>query len=242
MSKVWMIAKRELGGYFTTWMGYIIAAVALFIDGLLFNAFAMGDGKKFSADVLGDFFYFASGMSMVAGILLAMRLLAEEKQQGTIILLYTSPVTERQIIYAKYLSAFLFFLILQLLTLYMPALIFVHGKVSFGHIAAGYIGVTLIGSAVLAMSLFASVVSPNQLVAGVVAALITVTSLVLWMLSNVVEPPFKDLFGYLAIHNIHFNPFMNGIVHIRDIVFYASVIFFFLECSVRALEARRCQG
>ncbi len=99
MRKSWLVARRELGSFFNTWMGWIIVAAALFIDGLLFNAFAVGQQPKLSADVLADFFYFASGIAIVAGILLAMRLIAEEKQNGTITLLYTSPITEREMVY-----------------------------------------------------------------------------------------------------------------------------------------------
>ena len=66
--------------------------------------------------------------------------------------------------------------------------------------------------------------------------------LVLWIVSEVVSPPFKDLFTYLALHNMHFDPFRDGIIHTRDLIYYVSVIFFFLECSVRALQSRRWQG
>lgn len=242
MGKVLRVAQRELAAFFTTWMGYIIAAAALVINGLLFNAFAIGDQPEFSATILSRFFYFASGISMVVGVFLAMRLIAEEKQTGTIILFNTSPITERQIVYGKFLSAFVFFLFLQILTLYMPALIFVHGKVSMGHLAAGYLGVILIGAATLAIALFASCIASNQLMAAVIGAFFVVSILVLWMLAKVVDPPLKDLFSYLAIHNEHFDPFRRGIVHTKDIVYYFSVIFFALECSVRTLEARRWKG
>jgi ABC-2 type transport system permease protein len=242
MSKVILVAGRELRAFFSTWMGYVICAAALFIDGLLFNAFAVGSNPKFSADVLADFFYFASGMSMVAGVFLAMRLLAEEKQSGTIVLFYTSPISERQLIYGKFLSALLFSLVLHLLSLYLPALIFINGKVSLGHLASGYLVLFLIGSAAIAISLFASTISPNQLVAGVTGALFTVTLLVLWMVADIVQPPFKDILAYISIHNKHFTPFSQGIVHTRDIIYYVSVVVFFLECSVRAIEARRWRG
>lgn len=240
--KSWLIARRELSSYFSTWIGYVIAALALFIDGLLFNAFAMGKSPRFSADVLKDFFYYGSGISMVAGIFLAMRLLAEEKQSGTLVLFYTSPVTERQLIYGKFLSALIFLLFLHVLSLYIPGLIFVNGKISFGHLASGYLGLSLLGAATIAMTLFASAISPNQLVAGILGAVLVVTTLVLWIVSEVVGPPFKELFTYLALHNMHFDSFRDGIIHIRDIVYYLSVIFFFLECSVRALQSRRWQG
>ncbi|MBF0440722.1 MAG: ABC transporter permease subunit [Oligoflexales bacterium] len=242
MSKVWLIAQRELMSYFSTWMGYIIITAAVLIDGLLFNAFAVGGVPKYSSVVLEDFFFLSSGMAMVAAIFLAMRLLAEEKQTGTIVLYFTSPISERQIVYGKFLSSLIFFLILQILTLHLPALIFLEGKVSYGHIAAGYFGTILLGASVLALTLFASVISPNQMVAGILGASMTVVLLVLWIVSAVVDQPFRDIFSYLALHNKHFLPFSRGMVHIRDIVFYISVILFFLECSVRALEGRRLRG
>ena len=232
MAKALLVAGREMKAYLSTWMGYVICAAALFIEGLLFNAYAVGAQPKGSAEVLADYFYFASGIAMVAGVFLAMRLLAEEKQNGTIVLFYTG----------KFLSAFGFMMIIQLLSLYMPGLIFMVGKVSLGHLAAGYLMLALIGASAISIALFASAISPNQLVAGVTGALFVVTLLVLWMVADVVSPPFKELFGYLAIHNRHFMPFSQGIVHTRDVVYYGSVIFFFLECSVRALEARRWQG
>lgn len=242
MSKIFLICQRELGAYFRTWMGYVIGVAALLINGLLFNAFAIGDKPRYSADVLGDFFYFSSGIGIVAGIFLAMRLLAEEKQNGTIILFFTSPITERQLVYGKFLSALVYFLFLQMLSLYLPALIMISGKISFGHLAAGYLGVILLGMVVLALSLFASVISPNQMVAGILGAALTVGLLVLWMLSLVVDDPFRELFSYLAIHNNHFTPFSRGLVNIKDVIFYLSMTGFFLECSVRALQARRLQG
>ena len=242
MSKVLLIAKRELGSYFSTWNGYIIGFAALLINGLLFNGFAIGDSPKYSFDVLKDFFFFSSGIAMVAAIFLAMRLLAEEKQTGTIVLFYTSPITERQLIYGKFLSAFFVFLILQLLTLYLPSLIFIEGKISFGHMAAGYLGVILLGASVLALALFSSVIAPNQLIAGVLGAAMTVALLVLWMLAARVDQPFSDLFSYISIHNLRFRPFSRGIVNIQDLIYYVSVVLFFLECSIRALQTRRLQG
>ncbi|MGE0172811.1 MAG: ABC transporter permease [Oligoflexales bacterium] len=242
MGKVWLVTKRELNGYFRTWTGYIIAFFALIINGLLFNSFAIGDQAKYSAEVLEDFFYFSSGIAMVACVFLAMRLLAEERQSKTIVLFFTSPITERQIIYGKFLSAFVVFFLLQIFSLYLPSLIFVEGKVSLGHLAAGYFGVILLGTAVIAISLFSSVVAPNQMVAGILGASFTVVLLIFWILSNVTDEPFKEVFSYIAIHNMHFIPFSRGIVHLRDVVYYLSVIVFFLECSVRVLETRRLEG
>jgi ABC-2 type transport system permease protein len=242
MDKILLIARRELTSYFSTWSGYIIVFAALLINGLLFNAFAIGDSPKYSSEVLKDFFYYNSGIAMVAAVFLAMKLLAEERQTGTIVLFYTSPISERQLIYGKFISALGVFLIMQILTLHLPSLIFLEGKVSVGHMAAGYLGVILLGSAVLAISLFASVVSPNQLISGVMGAAVTVILLLLWLVATRVDEPFAGLFSYISLHNLRFRPFQRGIVHIKDVVYYASLMAFFLECSVRALETRRLQG
>lgn len=237
-----LIVARELRAFFTTWMGYVIGCAALLINGILFNTQAIGDKPEFSHEILYQFFYFSSGIAMVAGVFLAMRLLAEEKTQNTIVLYFTAPVSERQVIYGKFLSVAIFFTLLQVLSLYLPALILIEGKVSLGHLAAGYLGTSLLGFVVLAITLFASVVSPNQLVAGILATTITVIFLVMWTLATVVDEPLREIFSFLAIHNNHFRNFGRGLIDIKDVVYYLSVMVFFLECAVRALESRRVEG
>ena len=242
MGSILLIARRELSSFFSTWMGYVIGFAALLINGLLFNAFAMGDQPRFSHEIVYQFFYFSSGIAMVSGIFLAMRLLAEEKTNGTLVLYLTSPLSEREVIYGKFLSVVIFFSVLQLLSLYLPCLVLVEGKISIGHLVSGYLGTSLLGFTVLAITTFASVISPNQLISGIVASSVTVVFLVLWILASVVDEPFRDIFSYLAIHNDHFKNFGKGLVHTKDVIYYLSMIVFFLECSVRALESRRIEG
>jgi ABC-2 type transport system permease protein len=130
MNTILHLTKRELSSYLNTTWGISILAVILLLDGLLFNAFAMGSSPRYSADVLEDFFYFSSGTTMIAGVLLTMRLLAEERQTGTESLLQTAPITEMQIIIGKFLGAYLFLMLITGLTIYMPFLIQINGKVS----------------------------------------------------------------------------------------------------------------
>lgn len=242
MKLIILVARRELQAFSKTWLGYLVFAAALLVIGLLFNTFAIGDKAKYSAEVLSDFFYVNSGMAMVAAIFLAMRLLAEEKQNNTIVLFFTSPITGRQLIYGKYLAVFLIFSLLQAISLYLPSLIFLQGKISIGHLFAGYLGVLLLGASVLAITLFTSVVASNQLLAVVFGAVLTVVLLLLWLLADRVDEPFSSFFSYVAIHNHRFNPFSQGIVHLKNIVYYLSLIIFFSEASIKALESRRLQG
>jgi len=238
MSAVLLIARRELQGYLRTMTGWIIAAAVLLIDGLLFNAVAM-DGQRRSAEVLSRFFYFASGPTMVAAIFLSMRLLAEERQLGTLDLLYSSPVRDREIVLGKFLSALAFLTGLTLLTLYMPLLIGVHGRVSVGHLVAGYLGLTLLGAASLALGTLGSSLARNQVVAAILGAAILVSLLLAWLLSGATEPPFSKLLSAVALHNAHFPPFQSGQIHLRDVVYYLAVTWVALFATTRVLEARR---
>jgi len=177
VSAALLIARRELRGYLRTMTGWIIAASVLLIDGLLFNAFAL-EGARRSTDVLSRFFYFASGPTMVAAVFIAMRLLAEERQLGTLALLYASPVRDRDIVLGKFLGALAFLSGVTLATVYMPLLILVHGHISVGHLLAGYLGLLLLGATSLGLGALGSALARTQVVAAILGAALLVSLLV----------------------------------------------------------------
>jgi len=239
MNNILLIARRELGAYFKGWTGYIIAALVLLIDGILFNAWAMGEGERRSSEVLQQFLYVTSGLVMIIGPLLSMRLIAEEKQTGTIALLASSPVRDREIILGKYLSALAFLAVIVLATVYMPLLIMVNGKISFGHMAAGYLGLLLLGASTLAIGTFGSALARSQVMAVITSGVLVVAILISWNLARITERPLNEFFQAIALYHRHFVPFMRGIVHTRDIVYYLMLIYFTLFAATRVLEARR---
>lgn len=234
-----LVARRDLAGYLNSLWGYAVIAAVLVVDGLLFNAFALGSQPKLSSKVVEEFFYFSFGTTVVASILLTMRSVAEERQTGTIVLLDSSPLSDWQLIGGKYLSALLIIAAMVLCTMYMPALVFVNGKVSYGHIAAGYLGLLLVGSSVAAIGTFASAVSRSQLVAGFASVVITVALLVMWLLAKVAEPPLVDVFSYLSLFDRHYRSFMRGQINTEDVAFYLSISFVFLLLASRFMAARR---
>jgi ABC-2 type transport system permease protein len=238
-SRVFLIVRREVGQYASTWSGYVIAAALLFASGLLYNAFGVGSVPQFSRDVLGNAFYFMSGTTLVAGILFAMRLLAEERQTGSLPLLSSSPLRDSEIIVAKYLSAFIPVAIYVALSAYLPILVFLRGKVSVGHLASGYLGLLCIGSAGVAIGLFGSALFQSQLVAAIVSGVIAVGMLVLWMTSKLIDGPLGEVVAKLALHDDHFRPFMEGTISLANLVYYASVTLLFLVLSRNVLEAKR---
>lgn len=241
MRPILLLARRELATYLNTWWGWAILAMVLLIDGLLFNAFAMGSAPRFSADVLEDFFYFSSGTTMIAGVLLTMRLLAEERQTGTMVLLETAPIREWQVVLGKYLGAFGFLAVITAATLYMPILIQVNGKVSWGQIGAGYLGLLGLGGAAVAIGTYGSSLARNQLLAAVIGGVVLVLMLLGWLLGRITEAPISDVLSYSALFDRHFQPFMRGRINTESIVFFGTVIFAFLLLSTRVLQARRLQ-
>ena len=238
MSAVLLIARRELAGYLRTLSGYVIIAVIVGIVGLLFNAEAV-NRIQLSSQLLERFFWLTSGFVMVAAVLISMRLLAEERQAGTLQLLYSSPITDAEIVLGKYLSGLAFLALLLACTAFMPALIFINGKVSFGHIFTGYLGLLLLGSASIAIGTLGSALSRNQVLAAVVGGCLLVAMLISWWLAGVTESPLNQIFSALALWGQHFPPFMRGLVHLRDVVYYLAVTYAALFAATRVLEARR---
>jgi ABC-2 type transport system permease protein len=234
-----LVAKRELRGYLRSPFGYVIIAAMLLIDGLLFYGFALSSGPRLSAEVLRDFFFYSSGTTAVAAVLLSMRLFAEERQTGTLVLLSTSPLREAEVVIGKFVGAFTFIALMTALTAYMPLLIFVNGKVSMGHIFVGYLGLLLLGAATLSVGLFASALAPTQVLAAIVGAAILGALYLLWLVARVTDPPISSFLAAAALHNEQFRPFMTGIVDAGNVTYYVGVTLTFLLAATKTLEARR---
>lgn len=240
MTAAWFIARRELGAYLRTMSGYVIAAAALLMQGILFHAFALGsEHNRLSTEVLSQFFWTYSGVIMTASVLLSMRLLAEERQLGTVVLLASSPVREREIVLGKFLSALGFLILITLPSIFMPLLILVNGKLSVGHVAAGYLGLFLLGSASLAIGTLGSTLARSQLLAAIISGGMVVGMILLHPLGGLTQRPLDDVLFALGIWHQHFPPFQSGMIHLRDVVYYLAVTYFALFVSTRVLEARR---
>jgi ABC-2 type transport system permease protein len=236
-----LIARRELNSYLVSASGWLIIGIVLLVQGLLFNAFGMR-GEQKSFDVMYWFFYFSSGTTMIASIFIAMRLFAEEKQLGTMVLLETSPVTEWSVVLGKFLGGWLFLCLLLLLSIYMPLLILVNGKITVAHLFAGYLGLALLGAACIAIGTLASSLAGNQVVAAVIAGA-SITALVLaWMLARKIDGPLGDFIGYLDFFDKHFRDFARGTVKLGSVIYYAGIAYFALLATTAVIGARRWRG
>jgi ABC-2 type transport system permease protein len=238
MSRALLIARRELYAYLRSPLGSVIVAGVLLFDGIYFYWQGLTE-RLLSAQVLQQFFYGASGATMVASIVLSMRLLAEERQTGTLTLLNTAPIRDRDIVLGKFLSAFGMIALTTVLTVYMPLLIFVNGKVSVGHIVVGYLGLLLLGAASISIGLFASSLAKSQVVAAIIGVVILVPMLLLWAIARATDPPLNTFLAALALHHENQRSFMVGTLQLSHVVYYIAVSYFFLLAATKSLEARR---
>jgi ABC-2 type transport system permease protein len=237
-----IIFRRELGHYFRSPLGWIIASVVLLIDGILFQALSLNGPDKLSAQVLEQFFYWGTGIPMFCGILLSFRLLAEERQNHSMVLLKTSPVRDIDIVLGKFFAALTFLAIIIAISIYMPLLIKVNGKISWSQILVGYLGLFLYGAAILAIGLFASALTRQQIIAALIGVGIVAVLQLMFQLAKVVDSPLKDVFQQLDLWWIHYqNGFMRGLLNLKDVIYYLAVTYFFLLLAVKTLEAKRWQ-
>lgn len=238
MRRVVLIARRDLAGYLASLYGWAILALVLMLDGLFFNAYTLGSSRP-SSEVVSLFFYTNFGVTLAASVFVCMRSFAAEREQRTLVLLQTSPASDWEVVLGKYLGAYAFVVLTVLAALYMPLMVFFKGELQWGQVAAGYLGVLLCATASVAIGIFGSALAPNQLLAGVVAGFLVTLQVLFWLLSGVTDAPFDEVFSYLDLYQRHFEPFQDGAVHLRTLIYAPSLAFLFLLASVRLLQSRR---
>lgn len=241
MSATSVIYRRELGAYLKSPWSWAIISAALFLAGVAFLAMDL-KGEQLSAIVLERFFWSTSWCTSVAAGLLSIRLVAEDRQSGALVLLNTSPVREVSVVLGKYLAALTFVAVMVAFTFYMPLLIKVHGKVTGAQIFVGCFGLLMLAAAVLAIGVFASALAPNQLIAAVITGAIALGMCMLYPLATQVGSPFKEVLGGLDLWWVHYQQgTQRGVLNLKDVIYYAAVIYFFLLLAVKTLEAKRWQ-
>ena len=232
---------RELRAYFVSPLAYVVLFFFLIVNGIVFGNLAsiLSDPQAPAGPPMTYFFGSTTLMLLILGVVLTMRLVSEELRSGSIEVLMTAPVTEGQVIAGKYLAALTFFASLWLPTLVYAALVDYYGEIDWGPVAAGYMGILLIGALFLAVGIFASATTSSQLVAAMItAALLFLLFLLGWFTDIFAGETAKQVFSYLSLGD-HIDEFSRGIVDTRRLVFYLSATLFFLFLASRALEDKK---
>jgi ABC-2 type transport system permease protein len=235
MSTAWTIAKREFGAFFKSPIAYIVLGALVIWTGVLYfwgNLFIAGQTSMESF-----FGGFPLWLILVCPAI-AMRLLAEERGTGTIELLLTMPVRDSEVVVGKYLAALGVLAVALLCTLPFAITISFLGNLDWGPVVSGYLGCLLVGGTYLAVGLFGSAMTKNQIVAFVVGLAICGGLFLLsvfYQLAGVVVGPILQY----ASPPFHFNKIARGVVELRNIVYYLSIIGVLLVLSVQVLESRK---
>jgi len=234
MTRIGLIAYRELRSYFVSWTAYIVGAGFLAVTGFIFDVILVGSRQ---AEMRWSLHNMAVTLLFVCP-LLSMRLLAEERRSGTMELLLTSPVTDLQVIVGKFLAALGLLAILLAATLHFPLILAQYGAPDAGPLISGYLGLLLVGATFMAVGVLASSLTESQVVAGFLSfgAL-----LALWIIgwgADQASGAAAEVLRQVSILN-HFDDLAQGVIDTKDIVFYLSFIAVCLFGAVRALESRK---
>ncbi len=251
MRNVGIIAIKEIRTYFSTPMAYVVAAAFLAITGFFFVASVSDAVSEATArGFLAGAVFFMIFLSPA----ITMRLLAEEQKLGTLELLLTSPLREVEVVIGKWLAAFVMVMIMGALTIYYVVVLYIFGVPDPGPILTGYLGLTLYAGATLSIGLFASALSPNQLVGLVVGSGIltafTIIDMIAERLTGIAARVFDgfQLGGSFSVFDRssfgiaeggHFADFARGVISVNDIVYYVSLTIVFLFLTIITLEIRR---
>jgi ABC-2 type transport system permease protein len=234
MRNVWAVATRELRSYFLSPMAYLIIAFFLFGAGLLFGLIIESSREASLRGLISN----VSVLFLFVVPMISMRLLAEEQRTGTIELLLTNPVQEWQIVLGKFVASILLVGVMVGLTLLYPLFLFVFGNPDRGPIVAGYVGVLLQAAAFLAVGLWASSLTENQIVAAVLAFIFL---LVLWLSDNLGQSlggTVGSIVSYTSVIN-HFQDFPQGVINTKDVIYYLTMVAAGLVLSTLSLQSRR---
>jgi ABC-2 type transport system permease protein len=173
--------------------------------------------------------------------LISMRLVAEEKRQGTLEILLTTPVRESELVLGKYLASLALYLVLLGGTAIHLAILFAFGSPEWGPVLTGFAGLFLNGAAYLALGLFLSTLTQNQVVAAVTAFALFLSLWLSHWLGRVTSGALSQVLTYVSFVD-HFDTFGRGVVDSADLIFYLSLVFLGLFASIQSVLASRWKG
>ena len=260
MKNILAIVERELRAYFASPVAYVVLTIFVLLSGVFFQTILRQivqmatvnalQSQQFGAasqpiDMPGLISQsFLGTLSVVLLFMLpmiTMGLFSEEKKRGTIELLLTAPITDFQVVMGKYLAAVSFYAIMLATTWVPTSVLFLYGDPAWGPILSGYLGLLLYGVALLAVGLFISTLTENQIVAGVLSF---GTILMLWMVDAVAQSATattRAVFGYLSILG-HLDEFIRGVVTTSHVIFYLSLMTLGLFLTYRSVDSMRWRG
>lgn len=237
MRVVWIIAKKELGSFFDSLIAYILLTLFLGFSGF-FTWMYGNDIFLIGQTTLRGFFNIAYWSLFFFIPALTMHLLAEERKTGTIELLLTKAVTDRQVVVGKFLAALLLVTIALLFTTPYVITLANIGNLDQGEIISGYLGLLLISASYVSIGLYTSSITNNQIVAFLTALFIGLFfHIIFGVMANNFQGIIGELFNMLSL-SAHFESISRGVVDTRDLIYFVSIVAIGLLLSELSLTKR----
>lgn len=252
MKNIWIICSKELKSYFASPIAYLLMAIFAVIFGFFFysataffvmrgmEAQMMGRGMPMDVNewVIRPLLSNASVIALFLIPMITMRLYAEEKRSGTMELLMTSPIRDVEIVIGKFIASLLMFACVIGVSALDLAALFAYGKPDWKPILVGYLGLLLQGGALIAIGTFISTTTKNQIIAGGATFAVCLLLWVLDWVSSYEQAVWAKVVSYMSVVQ-HFEPFSKGVIDSKDVIFFASLIFFGLFLTARSMESLR---
>jgi gliding motility-associated transport system permease protein len=254
MRNILAIAQRELNGYFSSPIAYVLIGFFALLFGWFFYVplayfeqqsmnMGMNPGQALNVNqmLVGPTLMNTTVIMLFLFPLITMRTYSEEKRSGTIELLLTSPVTDLQIILGKFLGAMLLYAAMLAITLIHIGILFIYGEPEWKPIATGYLGLLLMGGSFLSLGLFISSLTKNQIVAGIATFAVFLMLWVVNWIGTFVGPTMQTILTHLSLTD-HFDDFAKGIIDTKHVIYYLSFMAFGLFLTAKSVDSERWRG
>jgi ABC-2 type transport system permease protein len=252
MRNIWIIFRKELRSYFVSPVAYVLLVFFAVIFGWFFwsmlelfvyySSASMQRGEMFPMNINEQLIRGLLGNMNVVGLflipLITMRLFAEEKRNGTIELLVTSPIRDIEVILGKWLAALALYAGMLMLTALNLLFVFKYGNPDWKPMAVGYLGMLLQAAAMLTIGTFISSLTKNQIIAGAASFGVCLLIFVLGWASGFETSTWAQVLSYMSV-TTHMESFAKGVLDSKDAIYYLSVIFLGLFLTARSLESLR---
>lgn len=250
------VFKRELYAFFASPIFYVVGTIFLILSGYFFyNSVAYFSLISFQAAqnpqmmgqvnlnemVVKPLFDDMSIILLLIVPLLTMRLLAEEKKNGTIELLLTYPIRELAVLLGKYLATLFVILVVLAVTVFYMFLLAWIGKLEWGPVLTGYGGLVLLAASFVSLGLFASALTQNQVIAAVIGFGALLMFWIIGWIGSVSGPIVGQVVQYLSLME-HLDPFSKGVLDTRDLIYYLNFSVFFIFLTLRYLDSQKIRG
>lgn len=228
------IFKREVRSYFYSPIAYVLIGLFILVSSIFFF---LSNIQSSSADFNGTLSTITFIMIFIIPIL-TMRILAEDRKNGTEVLLISSPVSLTNMVIGKYLAMMLVFGIMTCLTFVYPIILFIFGTPPLAPLISSYIGFILIGGALISIGVFASSLTENQVIAVVISFVFMLIIQIIDPIGNAVGGWTAQVLGWFSLTS-RLSTFTSGILDLGSIIYFLSFIAVFIFLTIRVIEKRR---